>query len=712
MHTKSIRSLRALSFLMGASALHLLPIPDVTAQETVGGGTLASPGNGPAPSYGLGGPGLTLVKNWDFGYSASNTVKNMTDMTANFYYHDQYNSASNGGKYGSITVAPNDGSALANQPIEGINTAGAVRAFTSASLKTFMCGLNGSTTVDASTNKAGNGSFMAKWELPHGGSLLNQDIVWETKVRYVTPKYFWFAIWNAGNLWNNGAEIDIVESFGFDNGGVNTNYEGDYWHSAVAGGTNTATSYANWGNGMASRGITNFDATQYHIWTLVYRVNNTFSSYVDGIEVQSGNLNWTRGGILGGTPIDMDFLFDAGWGHERVASVNHSMPVSEFVGKYYEWDYSRIYLSPVGGGTDIRDNVYTFDNGNGIGWSAGTTAPWSITWDGADYSYDCAFGYSGIPANTAGLPTWANYEINLDMNIGQMSPWSDTYIYGRYTDADNNYVLDLELTNTGYRASLVKRVAAVNTLLGSYNFPAIPALNTWANVSLSMNAGALVVKYNGTPIITATDPTPIAAGKMGLSTKKQGVRFDNISTPVTTLLSEDLSDGVANGWTPTPAAPWTVVSDAGNNRYKFDFSYGANETGTSLGGNAAWTDYTVKTDVKLTDFQGWGRVQLDFRYVDDNNYYSAQLLEYGGNRRVALIKRVAGVDYTLGSYLTTISLNTLYNLSIGGVGGNVVVKFNGAPIISVSDNAFTAGKIRIGAWKADVLWDNIQVTQN
>jgi len=60
--------------------------------------------------------------------------------------------------------------------------------------------------------------------------------------------------------------------------------------------------------------------------------------------VQSGAINWTLGGGAGGTPIDLHFLFDAGWGHTQVGSVNHSMPASEFAGKFYEFDYSRVYL--------------------------------------------------------------------------------------------------------------------------------------------------------------------------------------------------------------------------------------------------------------------------------------------------------------------------------------------------------------------------------
>lgn len=316
---------------------------DYFGAETVGGGSIASPAAGPSATYGVGGAGYTLVKNWNFG--SNGTVRNMTEMNTHFQYHDQFNQYNNGnGNYGAHTVAPDAANAINGQPVEGTATGGqAVRQFQTDSLKTYLVPLNGAVTVTPSLHNAGCGSFVAKWELPNGGSLLGKDVVWETRVRYVTPKYFWFSIWTAGNLWNQGAEIDLVESFGYDNGGGYTNFDGRYWHSDSVGGTDNVN-YSSWSSAMASRGITSYNATQYHIWTLVYRKDNTFSCYVDGIEVQYGTINWTYTGVAGGTPIDMTFLFDGAWAHTKVTGVNYSMPASEFTGKYYEWDYSRVYL--------------------------------------------------------------------------------------------------------------------------------------------------------------------------------------------------------------------------------------------------------------------------------------------------------------------------------------------------------------------------------
>jgi len=324
--------------------------------ETIGGGTVADPAVGPVPSYGLGGPGMVLVKNWDFG--TNGTVKNYADMSANFYYHDQFGTINNGGKYGSNTVSPDAANATGGQPIEGVNSA-PVRRFTADSLVTTLSPLNKAAKVQVWNHNLGNGSFMAKWRLPRAGSLLGRDIVWETRVRYVTPPYFWFALWTAGNKWKwdgqaQGAEQDLVESFGYDNGGDNPdykNYDGRYWHSnSVASPGKDTVDYGGWGTAMKKQGITSYDARQYHIWTWVYKHDDTFAMYCDGKKVQGGSdYHWTFGDKAGDEPINMDFLFDAGWGHNQIGSVDKELPASAFDGKFYEFNYSRVYLSDGGG---------------------------------------------------------------------------------------------------------------------------------------------------------------------------------------------------------------------------------------------------------------------------------------------------------------------------------------------------------------------------
>ena len=330
---------------------------------------------------------MVLVKNWHFG--TDGTIKNMADMNANFLYHDQHKSIANGSNaYGALIVAPDDAHAIfpgdvyywdddgtgkgrglgTGQPIEGRDSA-PVRQFTTDSLKTFLTPLthantkvNGVLTVNPDRHEVGCGSFMSSWFLPAGGSLLGQDIVWETKVRYKTPPYFWFSLWTDGDRWRwdngaRGAEHDLIETYGEDyaSEGAGTaygknNFDGHLWHSNSVAGSDAVNYFTGdwWGAAMASVGIKAYDATQYHIWTWMYKKDNSYAMYVDGIKVQSGtNYYWTFGNRATDSPINMDFRFDGAWGHKAVRQVAKDLPASALAGTYYEYAYSRVYLSPL-----------------------------------------------------------------------------------------------------------------------------------------------------------------------------------------------------------------------------------------------------------------------------------------------------------------------------------------------------------------------------
>ena len=319
-----------------------------TYAPTIGGGTLSSPAVGPAPAFAIGGKGFVLVKNWDFG--TNGTVRNIADMNANFQYHDQFKTFNNGGNYGANVVVSDEAHALPGQPVE--DSKNRVRQFLPDSLKTFIVPLGGATTLVSKSHNAGCGSFQAQWTLPNGGALLNRDILWESRVRYVAPPYFWFALWTAGDQWNKGAEIDLIESFGFDNTGIGrgSNFDGHAWHSDPVGGTETTSYLKDWSAGMARNHIPapSYDATQWHVWSWLYRKDNSYECHVDHHLVQSGTIHWTLGGISGGTPINMNFIFDATWGYvDKPTNITHNdfpLAASALRGTYFEFDYSRVYL--------------------------------------------------------------------------------------------------------------------------------------------------------------------------------------------------------------------------------------------------------------------------------------------------------------------------------------------------------------------------------
>ena len=516
-------------FLLGTALALLLSLPG-HAQETIGGGTVSSPAVGPAPAYGIGGPNMVLVKNWHFG--TDGTITNQADLNANFQYHDQHNSIANGSNaYGALIVAPDDANAIfpgdvyyydddgthqgrglgTGQPIEGRDSA-PVRQFTTDSIKTFLTPLshastyvNGVLTVLPDRHEVGCGSFMPKWMLPNGGSLLGQDIVWETKVRYVTPPYFWFSLWTDGNQWNNGAEHDLIESYGEDyasegagTGYGNNNFDGHLWHANSVNGADTVNYFTGgwWGQAMAQQGITSYDASQYHVWTWVYKKDNSYAMYVDGVLVQSGTgYNWTVGNTPGGTPINMDFRFDASWGHLSVKQVDKPLAASALAGAYYEFNYSRVYLSspesPYNGPHAIPGTIQSEDydtGGEGVAYHVSSSS------NGGQSGYRA--DNNGNVHSGAG-PSGNNYALG----------WSYTGDWYRYTvsvGSAGRYTAAFQVSSAGTGGTFHLEDEAGNNLSGSLTVPNTGGWGNWQTVtspSFALGAGThtlrLVEDANG-----------------------------------------------------------------------------------------------------------------------------------------------------------------------------------------------------------------------
>ena len=317
--------------------------------ETVGTGDVTQPAKGPAPRDAdqLGGAPFVLVKNWNFG--TRGTIRNTSELIGEFQFHDQFGTIANGTNYGAVIVAPNDATAIGagslglpanRQPVE--DPSRPTREFLESSMLAHVRPLSASqTSCSVSAHDAGNGSLVAKWKLPKGGALLGKDLLWETRVRM--PKAaaaFWFALWTAGNQWNGGAEMDVVESFGTPN----IYPPPAAFHVNSVGGRDDVN-YSSWSSGLdAARVPTNGrDLREWHVWTWVYTKDDNYKVYFDGVLVQSGSIHWTLGGGVGGQAIDMDFLFDFGWGHTQISDVNITLAASSFP-ITYEIDYSRVYL--------------------------------------------------------------------------------------------------------------------------------------------------------------------------------------------------------------------------------------------------------------------------------------------------------------------------------------------------------------------------------
>jgi len=313
----------------------------------VGVGDLKQPLNGPGPLEvaKLAGEPYHLVKNWDFGKNG--TIRSQADLSEEFEFHDHWNTIANGTNYGAVTVAPSDSAAIGagglglpgdKQPVE--DPSRPTREWTDGSMLAHVRPLSpAQQTVSALRHDAGNGSMMAKWQLPKGGALLGHDLVWETRVRMPKPVAgYWFALWTAGSKWDKGAEMDVLESFG------TPNIDADAFHADSVGGSNLVE-YKSWPEALDEVGVPrqNRELLDWHTWTWVYLRDDTYEIYYDGHRVQHGVIHWTHGADEGAEPVDMRFLFDFSWGHTEVSDVKIELPASAFP-LTYEIDYSRVYM--------------------------------------------------------------------------------------------------------------------------------------------------------------------------------------------------------------------------------------------------------------------------------------------------------------------------------------------------------------------------------
>jgi hypothetical protein len=316
---------------------------------TVGVGELAQPAVGPVATLQKQLPGapFVLVKNWDFGEQG--TIRNNQDLIAEFEFHDQFNTIANGTHYGSVMVAPTPETAISVTPELGLpenvqpveDPARPVREWTATSLKAHVLPLSPTQkTVSVKKHDAICGSFMAKWRLPSGGKNLQKELLWETRVRMPVPKPgYWFAVWTAGDRWDKGAEMDVVEAFGAPH-----LMEAKVFHVNSVGGQDRIE-FDNWWKGLETAGVpsNNWDLTRYHVWSWRYKTDDTYEVYYDGKLTQHGTLHWTYGASEGAPSIDMRFLFDFAWGHTLTPGCDVTLPANSFP-LTYEIDYSRVYL--------------------------------------------------------------------------------------------------------------------------------------------------------------------------------------------------------------------------------------------------------------------------------------------------------------------------------------------------------------------------------
>lgn len=280
-------------------------------------------------------PGFSLVKNWDFGTDGN--IKDVPSLEAEFTFHDVWNTINLGGKYGSDTAAPTAASVL---PGVGQLVRSDVREFVPGVMKAYVRPKDAAQTTVGPWSKhdAVNGSIAAKYQYAPGPRA--KDILWETRVRISKPvESYWFALWAAGTKWDKGAEMDVAEAFSTPW----TDYtKAAGFHIDSIGGVDAKACWSDWWPCLRSwdPNEAHWNLTDFHVFSWVYRKDDTYVVYVDNRVFQQGTISWKANG----EPINLAFMFDfAGNGDSDVWQVNNLVtPVAQYP-IVYEIDWSRVY---------------------------------------------------------------------------------------------------------------------------------------------------------------------------------------------------------------------------------------------------------------------------------------------------------------------------------------------------------------------------------
>lgn len=178
-----------------------------------------------------------------------------------------------------------------------------------------------------------------------------------------------------------------------------------------------------------------------------------------------------------------------------------------------------------------------------------------------------------------------------------------------------------------------------------------------------------------------------------------------------TLLLDNFSDGVADGWAVSPFSPlgnaegWKVVKQV----YRYD---GSGHT-QSCRGDVSWTDYKLEVNVRLTvhnDYPGGIRGRLN--PLTGTGY---AVWQYPGSRRIVLY-RVTGWDIDspgltqLGVYNGIFFDKHFHKLEISFLGSSISVYRDGELIISATDATYSHGLIALDVANQIVEFDNVMVT--
>jgi lysophospholipase L1-like esterase len=176
--------------------------------------------------------------------------------------------------------------------------------------------------------------------------------------------------------------------------------------------------------------------------------------------------------------------------------------------------------------------------------------------------------------------------------------------------------------------------------------------------------------------------------------------LENTTGIMRPIYTEDLSDSLAQNWTPV-SGTWAVESNeySGNN---------VSANGIAYYNAANYSNFTYKLTSRYIG-SSTGETDVIFRYQDTNNYYQAYVSKASGYQYLKLYKIVGGVVSQIGSQVDYNPLvDTELNWTIVCNGSNISATLSNNTVSAI-DSTFITGKIGVKSNMANVHFDNMAV---
>jgi hypothetical protein len=219
--------------------------------------------------------------------------------------------------------------------------------------------------------------------------------------------------------------------------------------------------------------------------------------------------------------------------------------------------------------------------------------------------------------------------------------------------------------------------------------------STPGSVNVSVNATGLAIgTYTGNVIVTAS-----------------GVANSPQSIPVTLqVLSQDMTETFSDlgvGWINSPmgnASGWSALNGV--------YSYNGSGLSQSCTGNAAWSDYTFDTNIKLSSLSNWpGGVRAR---VNPSSGAGYAVWLYPGSNQIILYRignwNINDSSLTvLGQAALTFDTGAFHDLGVAFHGSQISVYWDGHLLITATDSSFPTGFVCMDADSQPISYSNIRV---